>query len=208
MAVQAIEPTIVSLKEARDYLSEQQLDQDNSSNLQLLINSVTGWVYKWTGRKNLLVTATPIVEYVRGRGDNELQLAEQPITSLTTVETWPNHSGSGETITGPGVTRFNDDLWYEAETGQVFLKGRDLYDGPSAAKVTYLAGFEADSSEIAVIKGAILELLAFHWNRQRNKDQGIESTSKGDGDVSYEKDQDIDPAILRQLLPFKRRWTA
>ena len=207
MAVAPITPEIVTLEEARNYLGEQQIDPDVAGNLQTVINSVTGWVHAYLRRRHLVNDGTTITEYVRGRGDNELQLKEYPLVEVSEVVTWPFHDTLGYTITGPGATQYDDEMYYDRLTGQVWLKNYDVPDQPNGAKVTYKAGYDSGSVELATIKGATLELIQFHWGRHVNNDAGIESKTQGDDSVTYTL-RDIDPAVIRQLHEFRREWSA
>ena len=206
MAVSPITPQIVTLEEARTFLGEQQIDPDIAGNLQTVINSVTGWVYEYTGRRYLADGgSTSIVEYVRGDGSNELQVMEYPLVEVNEVVTWPFHDTLGYTIAGPDAAQYDDEMYYDRETGQIWLKNYDAPDQQNAAKVTYKAGFTAGSPELATIKGATLELVQFHWGRHVNNDAGIATKKQGDDSVTYRM-EDIDPAVIRQLAPFRRQW--
>lgn len=208
MAVSAITPELVTLKEARDFLGEQQIDPDIAGNLQRVLNSVVGWVYEYLGRYYIAYDANvDIVEYVRGRGDHELWLRETPVRSVSEVITYPMYDTLGYTITGPGAAYFNDDMYYNPDTGQAFLKTYEVPDMHMAAKVTYKAGYDATAPELFTIKGATLELLQFHWQRHVNNDPMISSKTQGDDSITFRTD-DIDPAVLRQLRPYRREWTA
>lgn len=197
-------PEIVTLDQAKAYLKEPGQDQDLTENLRLILNSVHGWVHQYTRRKWLLNSgATQIVEYVNGRGEQDVELYEWPITSLDEVVLYPHHPSATITITGPGVTRYNDSLYWESDPGIVSLITYSWPDGRNLASVTYKAGYAEGSHEISLIRGAMLELLQFHWMRFRTRDQGIETRRKDQESVTF-KDDDIDPAVLRQLEPFRR----
>ena len=143
MAVSPITPEIVTLEEVRQFLGEQQINPDIANNLQLVINSVTGWVFEYTRRRYLVSDGTKIVEYTRGRGDNELWLNESPLVAVDEVQTWPFHDTLGTTISGPGTTLYDDEMYYDRDSGQVYLKNYNAPDQKNAAKVTYEAGYVA-----------------------------------------------------------------
>lgn len=204
MSIAALTPEIVTLDQAKAYLREPGLDQDLTENLRIILNGIHGWVHQYTRRKWLLSSgSTQIVEYVNGRGDDHVELREWPITSLDEVVLYPHHPSATVTITGPGTSLYNDDMYWEADPGIVTLITYSFPDGRNLAKVTYKAGYASDSHEIATIRAAMLELLQFHWMRLKSKDLGIEMRKKDQESVTF-KDQDIDPAVLRQLEPFRR----
>jgi len=129
---------------------------------------------------------------------------ESPIVQVDEVVVDP-HFDSATTIAGPGAGLLsNDAMWIDAVRGIVTLTSYTLDCRPSAAKITYRAGYDSASPEVATIRLALLELIGARWNRYKNKSAGLQSKKQGDNTATF-MGEAVDSSVIRQLEPFRRQ---
>lgn len=204
MPIAAITPEIVTIDQASAYLREGGVESAGASDiLQAIINGATAWLYHWTGRKRLLDDDTSIVEYLHGDGGLTIMAHEWPIQSVSEVVLYPHDASQTVTLTGPGTSLSNDDMFWESD-GYVHLKSYSTPDDRSSVKLTYKAGYQSTDHDIANIRQALLEMVLGKWQRFKTQSVGLDERRTESSTLSF-SDADVDPAV-RTALQMYRRW--
>lgn len=198
---------------AKRYLRDQGLPADDGDMLRLHINAVSGFIVRVTGRSRLIYSATAVEEIRDGFGHNWMYTREAPIKSLTSIETYPYATGVGETLTGPGTSLGNDDMWYDSEKGRIVLLNRTFPEGIGTVKITYEAGWYDDGDggagvpaddSLSALRVIALEALLRKWQRWTEKRVGVTQRSSDAGSVSYSAD-DFSKSVMTELARYRRR---
>lgn len=149
----------LSLSDAKDWLRVDHTDEDTL--ITAVVKAATSFVESWL--KMALITQTVQVTYDTLHYGNWLHLPKSPLQSVTTVET---RDGDGNYSTVAASTYSVDT---NSTPGRIRWITRPDYDTEygEAIRVTFVAGFGADSADIPADIVHCVRLMTAHLYERR-----------------------------------------
>jgi uncharacterized phiE125 gp8 family phage protein len=185
MALQA--NALVTLNQAKDYLSITLADTSKDSWVEMLINSASDLIERHCSRKFKSASYT---HYYDGHGNNELVLAQYPVTNISSVKVDTERVFGAETTLG--ATSFQ-----VMEDGVLRLHSQRFPEGSQVVKVEYTAGYATVPGDLQIAC-----LFSVEWMFRTQNDRRLGRTTVNKGNESVENVPGIPKEVEQILQPF------
>lgn len=201
--VTASTTALITLDEAKIFLSLALDYNKEDALIQDLINGVSESVVKYMGR-DLISTAH--TELRDGNGRNTMWLLNWPIIDSTVSGTDPvlYIDDDGDDTWDLASTTYSITLKWDKTTGEVWLKDKDVFPkGRRNLKFVYTAGYSANTAIPADIKLAVKKLVGIYREEMSGGKLGVRSVSIANEATTY--DFGTWPADIRAIFDRNRR---
>jgi len=193
MAVSENTYALTSLERVKEHGDIKAMRSD--AELVHLINAVSARIETALGRHLISRTWThdgSTLPRLSSHGGAKLWLPERPVTSVTTLKTYPTHDALTE--------GYDEDFLIHHQEGMIELvNGNSFYIGSQLVEITYVAGYltSGTASQLMLYgwneKAADLQLAAtiqtvWQWHQKEREREGVASRSEAGISVSYLND--------------------
>jgi hypothetical protein len=162
-----------------------------NTELVLLVNEVSARIESFLGRHLLSRTWThdgTSLPRLDSHGGTRLYLPEWPVTSVTSLKTYPTNSALTE--------GYDEDFLVDNSTGIIRLLNQSFWDAPQVVEITYVAGYKTGLSSgqewlwgqdevSAELRLAATKQTVWEFRQKDREREGIASRSEAGTTVSF-----------------------